>query len=108
MANKQNSSMDLENKNQVVITPEDSNECAKFFEFFEIAVPEELSAAFKAFSADPTFANQNELKFQLAHIISFSDHAVFNDKVFEAVRPETREICEELTFERELEKQLTS
>lgn len=109
MANdKQQQSMDLDDKNRVVITPEDCQECAKFFQFFEIPVPEPLKVAFESFQKDPTLQNQDELKFQLSEIISKSDHAVFSDEVFAQVRPETREVNEELAFARQLEAQLTS
>jgi hypothetical protein len=98
----------IEDTNQIVVSVEDVAECEKFFRFFEISVAPELKAAFDAFKADPNFANQSELKFRLAEIISNSEHAVFKDEVFQQVRPETREVFEGLSFERDLEKELTS
>lgn len=108
MSNNKANPMDLEDKNQVVITPEDVAECAKFFKFFEIPTHPELTKALEAFQKDPTFFNQNELKFQLSEIITKSDHPVFADEVFAQVKPECAEVNENLAFERELEKQLTS
>lgn len=107
-ADKKNVTMDIEDKNQVVITPEDVQECAKFFQFFEIPVPAPLQAAIDNFSKDPTLQHQNELRYQLSVIIVKSDHPVFKDEVFNQVRPETSEVNEDLEFERQLEAQLTS
>lgn len=108
MSNKNDITSDLEDKNQVVITPEDVQECARFFQFFEIPVFAELQSALDNFIRDPTLYHQNELKFQLSEIIVKSEHPVFKDEVFAQVRPETAEVNEELLFERQLEKQLTS
>lgn len=109
MANKnENNGGDLENKNLVVITPEDVQECAKFFQFFEIPVPTELQSAIDNFCKDPTLMNQNELKFQLSDIIKNSTHPVFQDEVFAQVKPENALANDELVFERQLEAQLTS
>jgi hypothetical protein len=103
---KQNEATDIENKNQVVISPEDAQECAKFFQFFEIPIPEKLQKAIENFAKDPVFVNQDELKFWLGHTVSFSEHPVFKDEVFSQVRPETREVTDEMAFSRELESQL--
>jgi hypothetical protein len=99
--------MTLENKNQVVITPEDVQECAKFFQFFEIPVPTELQSAISNFIANPNFPNQQELKYQISTIIMTSTHPVFQDEVFAQVKPENALANDELVFERELEKQFT-
>lgn len=99
---------DLEDKNAVVITPEDCAECEKFYSFFEIPVPPALKAAFDAFKAEPNLGNQNELKFQLADSIVSSLHPVFQDEVFAQIRPETQEVRDGLAFERQLEATLTS
>jgi hypothetical protein len=103
-----NDKADLEGKSQVVITPEDCQECAKFFQFFEIPVPAGLQSAMDAFIAEPTLLHQDELKFQLADVITHSQHPVFQDEVFAQIRPETAAVRDELAFERELEAQLTS
>lgn len=108
MSIKEESKLDIEDKNQVVITPEDVQECAKFFQFFEIPVPDPLQASIDAFIKSPNLQNQNELRFQLSEIIVKSTHPVFLDEVFTQVRPETAEVNEDLTFERQLEAQLTS
>ena len=101
-------SLDLEDKNQVVITPEDAQECAKFFEFFEIPVPTALKVAFDQFIAEPNIVNQNELRFQLSDIVANGDHPVFKDDVFKQVRPEVAGVREDLVFERQLEAMVTS
>jgi hypothetical protein len=109
MANKnENNGGDLENKNLVVITPEDVQECAKFFQFFEIPVPAPLQSAIDSFCKEPTLQNQNELKFQLSDIIMHSQHPVFQDEVFAQVKPENAMANDELVFERQLEAQLGS
>lgn len=99
---------DLENKNQVVITPEDVEECSKFFKFFEIPVPAPLQSAIDNFCKDPTLSNQTELKFQLSEIITKSTHPVFQDEVFAQVRPETAQVNDEMIFERQFHEQLVS
>jgi hypothetical protein len=108
MSDKNEMSGDLENKNLVVITPEDVQECAKFFQFFEIPVPAPLQSAIDGFIKEPTLQNQNELKFQLSDIIKNSTHPVFQDEVFAQVKPENALANDELVFERQLEAQLTS
>jgi len=106
MSNNNNNG-DLENRNLVVITPEDVEECAKFFKFFEIPVPDALQKAISSFCAEPNLQNQNELKFQLSDIIMRSTHPVFQDEVFAQVKPENALANDELVFERQMEAQLT-
>ena len=108
MSKNGNVDNDLENKNLVVITPEDVQECAKFFQFFEIPVPAPLQSAIDNFVKDPNLYNQNELKFQLSDIIMRSTHPVFQDEVFAQVKPENALANDELVFERRLEAELTS
>jgi hypothetical protein len=108
MSNKNQITGDLENKNLVVITPEDVQECAKFFQFFEIPVPVPLQSAIDQFIKEPNLHNQNELKFQLSEIIMHSPHPVFQDEVFAQVKPENALANDELVFERQLEAQLTA
>lgn len=109
MANKnETNGNDLENKNLVVITPEDVQECSKFFQFFEIPVPTELQSAIDNFCKEPNLQNQNELRFQLSDIIMRSNHPVFQDEVFAQVKPENAMANDEMVFERQLESQLTS
>jgi hypothetical protein len=98
---------DLENKNLVVITPEDVKECAKFFEYFEIPIPTALQGAIDSFVKTPNLQNQLELKFQLSDIIATSTHPVFQDEVFANVKPENAIAHDEMSFERELEKKLS-
>lgn len=108
MGNAKQNGLDIEDKNQVVISPEDVQECSKFFQFFEIPIHDGLKLAFEAFIKEPTYANQCELRFQLSEIIAKSDHPVFQDEVFKQVLPETREVNEELSFQRQLEAHITS
>ncbi len=106
MSKNDTSTNDLENKSLVVITPEDVQECAKFFQFFEIPVPAPLQSAIDNFVKEPNLFNQNELKFQLSDIIMRSTHPVFQDEVFAQVKPENALANDELVFERQLEAQL--
>lgn len=99
---------DFEDKKQVAITPEDVQECEKFFKFFEIPVPEGLDKAFKNFISEPNIQNQNELKFQLADIITERKHPVWNDEVFTQIHPEVSEARDALAFERDFETAITS
>lgn len=96
--------LDIDNKNQVAVTPEDVHECSKFFQFFEIPVPKELQATIEAFMKDPTLVNQNDLRHEIAKIITNSKHPVFMDEVFGQVKPETAEESEMMEFERKLEE----
>lgn len=99
--------LDIEDKAQVVVSPEDVKECAKFFQFFEIPIHEGLKLAFEAFIANPTYTNQCELRFQLSEIIAKSTHPVFEDEVFKQVKSEVSEVNEELAFQRQLEKHIS-
>ena len=103
-----NNDLDLENKNAVVISVDDVQECAKFFQFFEIPISAGLQKALDNFIADASYVNQCELKYQLADIIVTSQHPVFQDEVFAQVRPETSVVKEDMDFERQLERELTS
>ena len=111
MANKKQTDgeieQDLEDKNQVVISPEDVKECEKFFKFFEIPIHNELEQAFKNFIEAPTYQNQHELKFELSEILVRSQHPVFKDEVFAQVIPEVTAANEELAFSRNFEKAIS-
>jgi hypothetical protein len=104
MSKKDETQLDIDNKNQVAVTPEDVKECGKFFEFFEIPVPADLQASIDAFVKDPTLVNQDELRYRIANIIVTSKHPVFQDEVFAQVKPETSEENEKIEFERQLEE----
>lgn len=108
MAKTTTQNLTPEEKSQVVITPEDCQECAKFFEFFEIPVPEKLKIAFENFIQKVDFVSQEELKWELSEVITHSDHPVFKDEVFTQVRPECSGVNQELAFDRQLAEQLTS
>lgn len=98
--------MQLESEASVVITSSDCAECAKFFEFFNIPMPEELSKALRDFSSNPCIELQNEVKYQLAHAICTTDHPVFRDEAFVRIKEETSKEYDILTFDREFEKAL--
>lgn len=100
--------MDIERSREVVISAADCHECMKFFTFFEVEMPDKLKAAFQNFINDQTYENQEELKICLAEVVITSNHPVFKDEVFAQVIPETKEVYDQLLFERELDKCLTS
>lgn len=104
MLKKDDVSSDIDNRNQVAVTPEDVQECAKFFQFFEIPVPEQLQKSIDNFVKEPTLENQDALRREIAHVICTSKHPVFQDEVFSQVKPETGEEFEKIEFERQLEE----
>lgn len=104
MSKKQETQMDIDNKNQVAVTPEDVQECSKFFQFFEIPVPTELQVAIDNFVKEPTLEHQDALRYQISEIIVTSKHPVFQDEVFSQVKPETAEENEKMEFERQIEE----
>lgn len=104
MAKKEEVNLDIGDKNQVAVTPEDVQECSKFFQFFEIPVPEKLQKAIDAFVADPSLHHQQGLREEIASIIVLSKHPVFQDEVFGQVKPETAEEHEKILFERQIEE----
>jgi hypothetical protein len=93
---------------KVVITPEDVAGAAEFWPQFEVPMPSELKAAFDNFQKDPTLANQDELKYQLAKAVSTTDHDCFKDEMFKEITEECQGVTYEMNFNKTLEQQLTT
>lgn len=87
---------------EVILSPEDVEELLKFVKYFDVEGGEGLSAAVANFKNNPTVETQDELKFELAKLISESNNPVFQDEVFKDIRPETQEVYAELCAERGL------
>lgn len=97
-----------EEKQEVVITPEDVAGAAEFWTQFEVPMPPELKAAFEAFVANPTVENQTEVKLQVTRAIGHTDHEAFNDEMFTEIREECRASTYDLGFNKALESHLQS
>lgn len=92
----------------VAITPEDCSGAADFWTHFEVPMPPELKAAFSAFAADPSYANQQEVKHQVCKAIGYTEHEAFNDEMFKEIVEECRNVTYDMGFEESLENTLAS
>lgn len=103
-----NEEQTAEDKRKVVISPEDCRAALEFWKHFDIPVPEGLKKAFDTFCTDPTFENQEEVKYFVTTAISSSDHQAFKDEMFSKVREECAQVSYDMAFNRELEETLTT
>jgi len=93
---------------RVVITPEDVAGAAEFWPQFEVPMSAELRTAFEKFAANPTLANQDELKLQITKAVSTTSHDAFNDEMFQEIVEECRGVTYDMSFDKTLEEQLTT
>lgn len=91
---------------KVVISPEDVNGAADFWNHFKVPMESELRAAFDAFCKDPSIENQDAIKLTITHAIGFTDHEAFNDEMFKEIVQECRNVNYDLQFDKELENTL--
>ena len=108
MANEENNNALQEVSRKVVITPEDCAGAADFWTHFEVPMPPELKAAFENFAKDPTIENQDEIKLQVTRAIGNTNHEAFNDEMFKEIVAECRNVEYDMSFDKSLEKTLTS
>jgi hypothetical protein len=108
MSDNQENNALQEVSNKVVITAEDCAGAAEFWTQFDIPMPAELDAAFKAFAADPTIQNQNEVKLQITKAIGFTDHEALKDEMFKEIVEECRNVTYDMSFEKDLESTLST
>ena len=106
--NEENSNTLQEVSRKVVITPEDCAGAADFWTHFEVPMPPELKAAFENFTKDPSIENQDEIKLQVTRAIGNTNHAAFNDEMFKEIVAECRNVEYDMSFDKSLEKTLTS
>ena len=91
---------------ELLITPEDVAAAFEFWDQFNIPMPAELKAAEDAFKANPTFENQEALKFHLLQAIITTNHEAFTDSSFKPIFDQCNEHYQHLSFTRELEAEL--
>lgn len=87
---------------KVVISPEDCNAALDFWRHFNIPISADLQGALDKFAADPSFENQEKVKFEVVRSIATTDHEAFKDEMFKKIVEE----CEGLTFEMQFDKDL--
>jgi hypothetical protein len=97
---------DLEKATEVVITADDCNAALDFWRHFNIPIPAMLETAMSAFSADPSYANQEEVKMQVCKAIADSQHEAFKDDMFSKIVEECKTISFDMSFDKDLEATL--
>ena len=94
--------------NKVVITPEDCAGAAEFWTHFDVPMLPELREAIDRFAKEPTFENQNEVKFAVCKAIAYTKHDAFNDEMFKEIVEECANEVYNMSFDRDLENKLAS
>ena len=97
-----------ESSKEILITKEDVAAALDFWKHYKIPISEGLDAAVKAFEADPSFENQEKIKYYVCSAISTTDHPAFKDPMFTQILELTNEITFEMQFEKDLEESLVS
>lgn len=87
-------------KKEVVLNSEDLKCIPKFFEFFELSMPAELSKAIKEFESSQTLENQNELAFQLTNSLHKDPKVLEIDEMFKPII----EACAEYSYDHQFDK----
>lgn len=95
-----------ENTQKIVITKEDVQSAMEFWKHFNIPVKPELKQAFDRFCENPTFENQEAIKFFVTTDISTNEHPAFKDEMFDKIREECEKVSYEMAFSRDLENVL--
>lgn len=98
---------DVKDDNKVVISPKDCQSALDFWKHFNIPVPNELQRAIQNFNIDPSFQNQERVKYEVCRAISTSDHAAFKDDYFVKIVEECAAVTYSMSFDKELEETLT-
>lgn len=92
---------------KVVISARDCQSALDFWKHFNIPIPAELQKAIHAFTENPSFNNQERVKYEVCKAISTSDHAAFKDDYFVKIVEECASVAYSMTFDQDLEKSLT-
>jgi hypothetical protein len=88
---------------KVVITPEDATAAFEFWKQFNITPIPGLAEAFDAFCNQPTFENQENLKYMVCKAIATTQHECFTEENFAKVAEECAETAYEMGFKRDFE-----
>jgi hypothetical protein len=91
----------------VAITAEDCNAALDFWRHFNIPISTELQNAMDSFSRDPSFENQQKVKFYVCKAIVETDHPAFKDEMFSKIAEECENVSFHMQFDNELESILT-
>jgi hypothetical protein len=91
----------------VVITAAECQSALDFWKHFNIPIPAELQNAIANFQQEPSFANQERVKYEVCKAISTSDHAAFKDDYFVKIVEECASVAYNMKFDSDLEKTLT-
>jgi hypothetical protein len=81
-----------DNIGEVIITDDDAKHILRFFNKFYIPIPKRLRNAVTAFTAEPTYENQQLLKLELCKAIAKSKHSMFDDEIFGDIIERSKEI----------------
>lgn len=92
---------------KVVISPEDCNAALDFWRHFNIPIPANLQTALDKFAADPSFDNQEKVKFEVVHAIATTEHEAFKDEMFQKIVQECEGISFDMQFDKDLEETVT-
>lgn len=96
-----------EEKNKVVISPEDCNAALDFWRHFNIPIPADLQSAMDNFAASQTFDAQQRVKLEIAKAISTSEHEAFRDEMFKKIVEECEGVSYEMQFDKDFEEEVT-
>lgn len=96
-----------EKEQKVAISPEDLNAALDFWRHFNIPIAAGLQTAVEAFTADPSFANQELVTYELCAAITTTDHEAFKDEMFNMIVKECTSKHFEMQFDRDLEAEVT-
>lgn len=94
----------IEPEKKVVITPEDAKAAMEFWTHFNVPFMPGLKEAFEAFINEPTYENQQYLKYISTKAIATTDHEAFKDETFQEVAAECGDVSYEMEFDREFEQ----
>lgn len=90
-----------ENPKKVVITPDDAKAAFEFWNQYEVPVMPGLKEAFDKFCGDPTYENQEHLKYMVTKAVSTTDHEAFKDETFSKITEQCGETAYDMGFERD-------
>lgn len=93
--------------NKVVISPEDCNAALDFWKHFNIPIAPGLQDAMSAFSADPSFENQQRVKLEVCRAISSTNHEAFKDDMMSKIVEECSGVVYDMQFDKDFETTVT-
>lgn len=103
----ENTNQSMEKEQKIVISPEDCNAALDFWRHFNIPIPSNLQLAFDAFTADPSFVNQEKVKLEVCRAISETDHEAFKDEMFKKIVEECSGVSFDMQFDEDFEKEVS-